>query len=62
MPLLTIVPMKQLVLLNAATMQQQCRASLVITTAQLHPTKPELRFCISSNLTCGVLHVGDSRW
>ena len=28
---------------------------VVITTAQLHLTKPELRFCAGSNPACGVL-------
>ena len=32
---------------------------LVITTAQLHLTKPELRFCASSNLVCGMSKIRD---
>ena len=32
---------------------------VVITTAQLHSTKPELRFCAGSN---PARRVGDSRW
>ena len=32
---------------------------MVITTVQLHSTKPKLRFCVGSNL---VRHVGDSQW
>ena len=32
---------------------------MVITTAQLHSTKPELRFCADSNSACGVLEIGD---
>ena len=27
---------------------------VIITTAQLHPTKPELRFCAGSNPACSV--------
>ena len=37
-----------------------CRGIVVITTAQLHLTKPELRFCKCSNPACSYL--GDSRW
>ena len=33
---------------------------VVIATAQLHSTKPELRFCAGSNLTRGVSKVRDS--
>ena len=32
----------------------------VITTAQLHSTKPELRFCAGSNPTRGVSKIRDS--
>ena len=32
---------------------------MVITTARLHSTKPELRFCADSNLACGVFEIGD---
>ena len=35
------------------------RGVMVITTVQLHSTKPKLRFCAGSNL---VRHVGDSQW
>ena len=35
------------------------RGVMVITTVQLHSTKPKLRFCAGSN---PVWHVGDSRW
>ena len=31
--------------------------AVVITTAQLHSMKPELRFCTGSNPTCGVLEI-----
>ena len=30
---------------------------VVITTAQLHSTKPDLRFCAGSNSACGVLEI-----
>ena len=33
------------------------RGVVVITTAQLHSTKPELRFCTASNPARGVLEV-----
>ena len=32
---------------------------VVITNAQLHLTKPELRFCAGSNPDCGVLEIRD---
>ena len=35
------------------------RGVVVITTAQLHATKPELRFCAGSNPACGVLEIRD---
>ena len=37
---------------------------MVITTAQLHSTKPQLRFCAGSNLACSVLeiHDGEDLW
>ena len=37
---------------------------MVITTAQLHSTKPELRFCAGSNPVCGVLEIrhGGDLW
>ena len=43
-------------------MLKKCRDSIkgvVITTAQSHPTKPELRFCAGSNPDCGVLEIRD---
>ena len=36
-----------------------CRGVVVITTAQLHSTKPELRFCAGSNPFCGVSEICD---
>ena len=30
---------------------------MVIATAQLHSTKPELRFCAGSNPACGMLEI-----
>ena len=33
---------------------------VVITTAQLDSTKPELRFCTGSNPACGTLEIRDS--
>ena len=35
------------------------RGVVVITTAQLHSTKSELRFCAGSNSACGVLEIRD---
>ena len=37
---------------------------VVIITAQLHSTKPELRFCVGSNPACGVskIHSGEDLW
>ena len=35
------------------------RRVLVITAAQLHSTKPELRFCAGSNPARGVLEIRD---
>ena len=35
------------------------RGVVVITTAQLHSTKPELRFCAGSNPARGVLEIRD---
>ena len=36
-----------------------CRGAAVITTAQLHSTKPELRFCVCSNPARGVSDIHD---
>ena len=36
-----------------------CRGVVVITTAQLHSTKPELRFCAGSNPACSVSEIRD---
>ena len=35
------------------------RGVVVITTAQLHSTKPELRFCAGSNTASSVLEIRD---
>ena len=32
---------------------------VVMTAAQLHSTKPELRFCAGSNPACGVSEIRD---
>ena len=32
---------------------------VVITTAQLHSTKPELRFCVGSYPACSMLEIRD---
>ena len=37
-----------------------CRGVVVITTAQLHSTKPELRFCAGSSPAHVVLKICDS--
>ena len=36
-----------------------CRGVVVITTAQLHSTKPELRFCAGSNPARGLSEIRD---
>ena len=36
-----------------------CRGVVVITTAQLHSTNPELRFCAGSNPACGMSEIRD---
>ena len=36
-----------------------CRGAVVITAAQLHSKKPELRFCAGSNPARGVLEIRD---
>ena len=41
------------------TYQLWRRGVVVITTAQLHSTKPELRFCACSNPDRGVLEIRD---
>ena len=40
------------------------RGVVVITTAQLHSTKPELRFCPDPNPACGALEIrnGENLW
>ena len=40
------------------------RGVVVVTTAQLHSTKPELRFCADSNPARGVseIHDGENLW
>ena len=35
------------------------RGVVVITTAQVHSTKPKLRFSTGSNPACGVLEIHD---
>ena len=41
-----------------------CHGVVGITTAQLHSTKPELRFCTGSNPACDVseIHNGEDLW
>ena len=36
-----------------------CHGAVVITTAQLHSTKPELRFCAGSNPACDMSAICD---
>ena len=36
-----------------------CRGVVVLTTAQLHSTKPELRFCVGSNPARGISKIHD---
>ena len=35
------------------------RGVVVMNTAQLHLTKPQLRFCAGSNPACGLSEIGD---
>ena len=44
--------------------QNWCHGVVVITTAQLHSTKPELRFCTGSNPAWSVseIHDGEDLW
>ena len=35
------------------------RSVVVVTIAQLHSTKPELRFCAGSNHACGMSEIRD---
>ena len=42
-------------------MRRGGRCAVVITIAQLHSTKPELRFCASSNPACGVSEIRNSK-
>ena len=37
----------------------KCSGVVVITTAQLHSTKPEFSFCTGSNTACGMLEICD---
>lgn len=37
-----------------------CRGEVVITAAQLHLVKFELKFCVRSNPTCGESEIYDS--
>ena len=41
------------------TTAQWHRGVVVMATAQLHSTKPELRFCAGSNPACGVSEIRD---
>ena len=50
-----ICPKKEMVTLNG----QWCCGVVVITTVQLHSTKPELRFCAGSNPAHGVSKIHD---
>ena len=45
--------------INLFYFQIHFRGVVVITTAQLHSTKPEPRFCWGSNPACGVSEIGD---
>ena len=36
-----------------------CHGVVVITTTQLHSTKPELRLCTGSNPACGTSEIRD---
>ena len=38
---------------------ETCHGVVVITTAQLHSMKPELRFCAGSSPACGVSEIRD---
>ena len=40
---------------------KRCRGVVVVTTAQLHSTKPELRFCAGSNPARGLSDIRDDQ-
>ena len=44
---------------RTSSMLDEKESKMVITTAQLHSTKPELRFCAGSNPARGVLEIRD---
>ena len=44
---------------NPVPFRTQSHGVVVITTAQLHLTKPELRFCAGSSPAPGVLEIRD---
>ena len=45
--------------INRINCQLWLRGVVVITTAQLHSTKPKLRFCAGSKPACGVSEIRD---
>ena len=45
--------------ISGKTKTMHRRGVMVITTAQLHSTKPELRFCAGSNPACGMSEIRD---
>ena len=45
-------------IINVKTLQWR-RGAVVITTAQLHSTKSELRFCTGSNTARGMSNIRD---
>ena len=45
---------------NSAENEKWCHGVMVITTAKLHSTKLELKFCASSNTARGVLEIRDA--
>ena len=45
---------------NSAENEKWCRGVVVITTAQLHSAKLELKFCAGSNPARGVSEIQDS--
>ena len=47
-------------LLTQVSVVLLCHGIVVITTAQLHSTKPELRFCTGSSPACSMSDIKDS--
>ena len=47
--------------IQSGSYKQLVHGVVVITTAELHSTKPELRFCAGSNPACGMSEIHDGQ-